>query len=127
VADVVLDASALLAFLNSEPGAEVVARFLPGGIVSAVNLVEAIGKLVQKGASAAEAFRKLSLLDLRVRDFTESQAEATGALLGDRHARTLSLGDRACLALAAEQQLPVLTADREWTKVELGVSITLIR
>ena len=127
MADVVLDGSALLALINRERGAERVAAVVGGAIMSTVNLAEVLSKLVEKGMSAADATRALSILAVDVADFTRSLAEAAGAMVIAARRHGLSLGDRACLALAAERGLPALTADRSWRDMDVGVEISLIR
>ncbi len=124
---VVLDASALLVLLNDEPGAAVVAEALEEGVVSAVNLSEVVGKLLEAGMPRGEAEDVLGGLGLDVRPFDERAAWEAGALrIGTRKAG-LSLGDRACIALAKELGLSALTADAAWTRVASGVEVKLLR
>jgi len=127
VASVVLDSSALLALVNGEPGAENVAAKLGDALISAVNLAEAITRLVSHGGSLEEAQTVLALLDLDVVDFDRKLAHKTGGLVTMTRSRGLSLGDRACLALADREQIPAMTADRAWSGLDLGVEILLIR
>ena len=96
----VLDASALLCLLFDEPGAARVEEVLHGARVSAANYAEVIGKLVDRGQPADEAIADLSELDLDVVALDRSQAEITGRLRSTTRQVGLSLGDRACLALA---------------------------
>lgn len=124
---VVLDSSALLCLLNAEPGAERVAGLLDGAAISTANLAEAIGKLREHGLSAAETREALAGLPLDIRPFTEEEAHAAGALRPATRALGLSLGDRACLALAQEMQALALTADREWLKLDIGVEVEAVR
>ncbi len=127
VSSIVLDASALLACLNSEPGSESIIDELPDSLVSTVNLAEAVSVLVRQGASKEKACEVLSLLEFQVVDFDRASAEETGALAGLTRSAGLSLGDRACLALAARENLPAVTADRAWSGVNVGVQIRFIR
>ena len=123
----VLDASALLALINSEPGAERVAQALPDACISAVNLSEVAGKLLDKGVSEADVDSHLGGLEIAVIEFDRTAALAAAAL---RRAvpRSLSLGDRACLALGLSTGAVVLTADSQWKAVGLkGVAIVTIR
>ena len=124
---VVLDASALLAMINSEPGAEMVYGVLMGASISAVNYSEVIAKLVDKGHDDGEAVSVLDALPITIRPVDAALARRAGLLRGRTRARGLSLGDRTCLALAIERELPALTADRAWAGLDLGIEITLIR
>jgi ribonuclease VapC len=123
----VLDTSALLACLNREPGSESITGSIAGALLSTVNLAEAMAVLVRRGASKEKASEILELLEFQVADFNRSMAEETGALIERTHSRGLSLGDRACLALALTENLPVVTADRAWRGVDVGVKIRFIR
>lgn len=126
---VVLDASALLAAMLEEPGQETVERALPNAIISSVNLVEVASRLIDGGLSPEEAEEDLAALELTVIDFDQAQAIAAARLRAlTRHAG-LSLGDRACLALARVRGVPVLTADRAWAALAeaIDVEVELIR
>lgn len=125
----VLDASAILAFLQEEPGQEIVAEVLERGvgIVSAVNLSETAAKLTEAGMSREETTEVLRELDLQMHLFDETQAMECAWLREPTRAAGLSLGDRACLALAKHLALPVLTTDRSWTRLTLGVTVLLAR
>jgi len=126
---VVLDASAVLALLFEEPGAEVVRAQLRTGVIGAANLAEVLAKLSDHGLPATEAVRAVAILGLEVAPMTEAQARQSAELRPMTRAVGLSLGDRACLALAAELGAPVLTADRSWDAVAgaAGVSVQVIR
>jgi ribonuclease VapC len=108
----VLDASALLALLHDERGADRVAAVLPGAVVGAVNLSEVVAKLAERGMSASSIRTALQGLDLDVRAFDADLAYDTGELRRTTRARGLSLGDRACLALAARLGAIAVTTDR---------------
>jgi PIN domain nuclease of toxin-antitoxin system len=123
----VLDSSALLCLLGAEAGADEVASALPDAVIGAVNLAEVIAKLRERGLSAAEVHSVLDGLPLDVRPFTASQAHATGGLRPATRHLGLSLGDRACLALAMELGAAALTADRDWLKLDLGVEVRPVR
>ena len=125
--DAVLDASALLALLNAEPGAERVAACVPGAVVSAVNLAEVVGKLVETGMPVEDIRLALAGLGLQIADLDEGLAYDVGFLRPATRARGLSLGDRACLAQARKSGLPALTADRGWLALHLGVEVEGIR
>ncbi|MFQ6018540.1 MAG: PIN domain-containing protein [Kiloniellaceae bacterium] len=127
MSDVVLDASAVLAVVHDEPGAEMVRPHLPGAYLSAVNAAEVAAKVVDGGADPAEAGDRLFRLGTRVVAF-ESRDVAPGAQLRTAsRSAGLSLADRACLTLAQRLGLPVLTADRTWSKLNLRVDIQQIR
>lgn len=124
----VLDASALLALLNDEPGAEHVAEaVVAGALISAVNLSEVAAKLSDYGLSAAEIREALGSLDLEIVPFGEALALGAGLLRAATRASGLSLGDRACLALAASLGLPALTADRHWAGLVPATEIVELR
>jgi PIN domain nuclease of toxin-antitoxin system len=127
MSSVVLDSSALLACLNQEEGSEAVVDLVAGALLSTVNLAETISVLVRQGASKDKALEILQLWDFQVVDFERVLAEETGALIARTRATGLSLGDRACLALAKVRSLPAVTADRSWSGIDVGVQIQLIR
>lgn len=126
---VVLDASALLAAMLEEQGQEAVERALATAIISSVNFVEVASRLIDGGLSPEDAEEDLAALELSVISFDHVQAiEAARLRALTRHAG-LSLGDRACLALARVRSVPVLTADRAWSGLaaQIGVDVELIR
>ena len=123
----VLDASAILAHLKDEPGADAVKAHLPGAIISAVNVAEIGTKLVDHGISEHDMLAAIGELGLNVVAFDERAALAVAALRTRTRRLGLSLGDRACLALGVARGLPVLTADRNWAGLDLGIEIRLIR
>ncbi len=123
----VLDASALLALLNREPGADRVAAVMAGARISAVNLIEVISKLIDKELDGPTVVAGLSELDIVVVDMDRPQAERAGLLRRETRAIGLSLGDRACLALAQESGSIALTGDRAWAALTLGIEVELIR
>lgn len=126
---VVIDASAVLALLFGERGAEVVRAHLRTGVIGAANLAEVLAKLSDHGMPAEQAARAVAILGLEVAPMTEAQARRSAALRSATRAAGLSLGDRACLALAAELGVPALTADRGWDAVAgaAGVAVQVIR
>jgi ribonuclease VapC len=125
--EIVLDASALMAVLREEPGAAAVEAALDYAAISAVNLSEVQAKLVERGTASELAWSSLVDLDLEVVDFDASQAKVAGDLRSLTLAQGLSLGDRACLALAQALGLPAMTADRAWAGLEVGIEIRTIR
>lgn len=123
----VLDASALLATIRLEPGADIVDEHMPGATISSVNMSEVVAKLVDGGMPPQAAVRAASGVNIHVHPFDAQQALHAGMLRGVTRQYGLSLGDRACLALGAMLGVPVLTADRLWAKLDLSVEIQLIR
>ncbi|HYZ23014.1 MAG TPA: type II toxin-antitoxin system VapC family toxin [Rhodopila sp.] len=118
---VVLDASAVLALLQGESGAAAVASLLPRAVISAVNLAEIVAKLIDAGVPADAARTALDALHLTVHSFDQDAAYATAALRLSTRKAGLSLGDRACLALAVRLAAPAVTADRGWTTITTGL------
>jgi ribonuclease VapC len=123
-----LDASALLAYLQREPGFEAVREALREGAgISAVNLAEVVGKLKSKGKDPDRILRRLLAMGLEVLPFTLEEALEAGALDPLTRPLGLSLGDRACLAAGKVHRLPVLTTDRSWLGVVPGVEVRMVR
>ena len=127
MADVVLDASALLALLNTEPGSEEVERTIPGAAISAVNLSEVVAKLVEAGMPEEAVRSVLGGIELEIHPFDVELAFQTGILRPQTRALGLSLGDRACVALGLQLKAPVLTTDRNWKSLNVGVEVRAIR
>jgi ribonuclease VapC len=127
VSEIVLDASALMAVLRDEPGAVTVEAVLDNAAISAVNLSEVQAKLVERGTPAESAWSWLVDLNLEVIDFDAAQARVAGDLPSLTRVQGLSLGDRACLALAHVRGLPAMTADRAWLGLEVGIAVRTIR
>lgn len=123
----VLDASALLAALFAEPGAEAVDTVLADSVISAVNFSEVVAKLIERGVPNEEASASLAELDLTVVPFDQRQAEIAGRLRGATRAAGLSLGDRSCLALAASLSARAVTTDRAWAGIEVGIAVDVLR
>lgn len=129
MSEFVLDASALLALLDGEPGQHEVERTLPGASMSAVNLAEAISKLAERGMPPDRAHAGAVAVGVRVVAFDEEQAAVAGALRPITRSAGLSLGDRCCLALARIRGAVALTTDRSWQGVAAaaGVSVRNVR
>jgi ribonuclease VapC len=125
---VVLDASALMTLLNQEPGAERLSPdILARSLASTVNLAEVQSRLVARGVPPDNAWvATLSAVNEAVM-FSSEHAKRAGSLIAETRALGLSLGDRACLALALELKAPVYTADRSWRNLKLGIRIHMIR
>jgi PIN domain nuclease of toxin-antitoxin system len=125
--EVVLDASAMLAILKRERGADRVLAVLNRAMVSCVNLAEVQTKLVDAGLDPAHAWASVTFLGCRGIPFGEEQARESGTLVTQTKSLGLSLGDRACLALAIERKAKVYTADRNWKSLSVGIEIEVIR
>ena len=133
MAPTVLDASALLAYLHEEPGADVVADAIADGtVIGTVNLAEALSSIARLGldpAQLADDFRRDGLLHgaIEVEPLTHEDAVEIGRLRPLTFRTGLSLGDRACLALARRLGATALIADRAWEGVTVGVELRQIR
>ena len=124
---VVLDASALLCLLNDEPGADRVLDVLTRSVVGTVNLAEVVSKLRDRGIALDEVQEALGGLHLDIRPLSPAQAMTVGDLRPATKPLGLSLGDRACLALAIDLQAEVVTTDAALASAEVGVTITDVR
>jgi ribonuclease VapC len=124
---VVLDASAILAVLFSETGCDALVPLLDGALASAVNLAEVHAVLVRRGVDADVAWRQLEALGCEFSPMDAEQARVAGELAGRRGAGELSLGDRACLALAIQRKATVYTTIAAWKKLALGIEVEVIR
>lgn len=123
----VLDASAVLALFHREPGWESVAASLEGAAISAVNLAEVATRMLERGLLNERVREDLAALRLEIAPFDETLAfEAAGLRSATKHA-CLSLGDRACLATAKRLGVRAITADRQWSRLRVGVQVQVIR
>ena len=123
----VLDASAILAVLGREPGADRVLPHVMNTAASTVNLAEVHGKLVGRGIPKDEAWEASVSLVREVVAFDSEQAALAGMLVPDTKPFGLSLGDRACLALSMVLKAPVYTTERAWKNLKLGIQVHVIR
>jgi ribonuclease VapC len=124
----VLDASAILALVHNEPGADQVAEALPGSMLSTVNLAEVVGKLVDAAIDASDLHTLLLSAGVTIEPFLAADAELAGAMRSLPGGRALSLGDRCCLALTVRSDPPdVITGDRVWTELDLPIRVVLFR
>jgi ribonuclease VapC len=124
---IVLDSSALLAMLFFEPGYERVAQLVPHSCMSTVNLAEVLGRLARDGRPLDEAIDHIDQMGIVWIDFDRKLAIGAAALLLPTTPWGLSLGDRACLALAKLHDLPAVTADRAWAQFDLGIRVEVVR
>jgi ribonuclease VapC len=123
----VFDASAILAFYHGEPGTEVVSDMLSNGIISAVNYAEVFTKLQERGFTAEDISVVRENFKPEIVEFTKAQAMAAAELRLPTRKAGLSLGDRACLALAAERKAVAVTTDRAWARIDVGIKVLVIR
>jgi ribonuclease VapC len=126
-AEIVADASAILAALKNEPFSNHDPRRLVGATISAVNVCEVLSKLHDDGLNDTQADAALSRMNLRVVSFDALQAHSAARLRPVTRHAGLSFGDRACLALGKKLGCPVVTADRVWADLVVGVEVLLIR
>ncbi len=123
----VLDASALLAYLKDEPGGDIVETILAESVISSVNWAEVIQKAIAAGVVVEGMLDDLQALGLVVEPFTPQDGEVAGRLWEQTRSFGLSLGDRACLSLGLRLGVAVLTSDRTWLNLNLGLDIRAVR
>jgi ribonuclease VapC len=129
----ILDASALLAYIQDEPGSTIVeASLVSGSVVNALNYAEVLSRLSDGGQDAATAHRRMQEQGLvgdvlKVVPLHEDDAVVIARLRPFTRAQGLSLGDRACLATGLRLGRPVITTDRAWEHIDVGVTVRLIR
>ena len=123
---VVLDASALLALINSEPGADNVAKILPNACMSSVNYSE-VATVLQNIGMSGDVIESILEGLVEVISFSQEHALFAASLHSQTKKHGLSLGDRACLALGCSIKCPVYTADRVWANLNLEIKVHLIR
>jgi PIN domain nuclease of toxin-antitoxin system len=124
---VVLDASALLTFLHSEPGWERVGVLLPQAVISSVNWSEVVQKALVRGINTSGLRSDVTALGLKIVSFDAEDGEASAELWSKTKSFGLSLGDRACLALGLKLNASIWTADRSWASVGLNADVRLVR
>ena len=125
--DYVLDSSALLAVFHREPGADQVLPLLPRSAISSVNWAEVFQKMIQGKLNTRTLRQNTDGMGVHILPFTAADAEQAALLWEDGRRKGLSLGDRACLSLALRLNLPVVTADRVWATLDLGIDVRTIR
>jgi PIN domain nuclease of toxin-antitoxin system len=124
---VVLDASAVLAVAHGEPGAEVVEPLVDGSSLSAVNWSEVARVCLSTGRKPAALRSLLVDAGCEIVPFTTEDADLAAALWPATRAAGLSLGDRACLALARRLDRVAVTTDRAWTGLDVGIDVVCAR
>ncbi len=126
-AEAVLDASALIALLWEEPGADAVEPLLGRAVISAVNWAEVLQVYRARGVSTDGKLEGIEGLGVAVEEFTADHAELAAEMHAPTRAFGLSLADRSCLAVARHLGAPAYTADRVWLDVDVGAKVVLIR
>lgn len=128
---IVLDASALLAYVYGEPGAETVEAALSEAVIHAVNFAEVLSRLAERGSSPEDSLGVLEaagVMKLLTVDLGTVEDSLNAARLRPlTKSAGLSLGDRYCLALAQRLGVPALTADRQWAVLNIGIAVQVIR
>lgn len=124
---VVLDASAVLAVLQDEPGAAFVSSMMRGAVMSTINFSEAIQKAATQTGEYDRLPHMIARFDVQLIPFDSVQAQAAARLESRTRKRGVSFADRACLALGGATGLPILTGDRKWPELGLALDIRLIR
>jgi ribonuclease VapC len=124
---VILDASAMLALLFAEPGADQVLPQAKGSQLLSVNFAEVIQRVIQAGGTAAEAEQMMDRLEIAIVPFDRGLARLAAELRERTRSIGASLGDRACLAFGLASGRPILTCDRAWGRLELGLDLRMIR
>jgi PIN domain nuclease of toxin-antitoxin system len=127
MADWVLDASAVIAFLNQEPGGDFVGERIHMGVITAVNLSEVASVWLARSQDVVGTEAFLEELPCEIANVGGELGIRAGLMIAQTRSRGLSLGDRICLAYAERVGLPVLTADRPWADLDIGVDVRLIR
>ena len=116
-----------MALIRGEPGADIVVSCLSRAIISAVNQAEVQTKLVSAGIDEALAWWHIAEVRCPSVPFDEELARIAGGLVQVTRQYGLSLGDRACLALALQRKADIYTADAVWKNLGLNIEVNLIR
>lgn len=123
----VLDSSAILAVIFDEPGSDLVAPLLQGALLSTVNLTEVYTRLLLRGVPPDVAWSRMLRMGFEVCPYDEHQARTAAEMISRTRPLGLSLGDRACLALAVERKATAYTTDRAWKILDVGIDVEVIR
>ena len=125
---IIFDASAVVALLAKEKGFEVIKRHLKNAIISSVNISEVYKYCIDKQNLAADECKNImGISGIKIIDFDEKQALIAADIYPKTKEYGLSLGDRACIALAIEKKYPILTCDKIWEKINLDVKFIMVR
>lgn len=124
---VVLDASAVIAVLRSEPGADIVSSALSDAVISTVNYSEVLKKTIERGGTGDAAAAFVRGLSIAIIPFDETLAAVSAGLYPQTSEYGLSFADRACLALGIQRNCKVLTSERRMAKPPLSIKVKLIR
>ena len=127
MASIVFDASAIIALIRAEKGWNRVAEAMPKAVMCAVNVSEVSAKLAEWGSDRASIEKTRAVLADLIEPFDAELAWQAGQLRPVTKSHGLSLGDRACLALAQKLGVPAMTADKAWAKLDIGIKIEVIR
>jgi ribonuclease VapC len=127
LSEVVLDASALLALIQGEPGGDKVRPMMPRAVMSAVNFCETVQRLRRGGMPLEAVTMSLAPLLSRPVAFDEPMAYVSASLHERTRGQGLSFGDCACLALALTRDLPAVTTEKVWESCDVGVRVVVIR
>lgn len=122
-----MDASAVLAVLRRERGADIVQQHVRGSLISSVNLAEIFYKTDADGADRERVERALMNMQLLEIPFGRDQAEIVASIYPMTIGSSVGFADRACLALAKSHGIPALTGDHDWLKHDIGVEVLLFR
>ncbi len=125
--EIVFDASAILAILKEETGSKTIEKYLDKGVMSAVNFSEVIAQLIKHGMPEKMALSTVNSLGLTVIPFDSQNAYDAAVLIKNTSKTGLSMGDRACLALAQSLKKPAITADKAWGKLDVQINIKIFR
>ena len=125
--EAVLDSSAVLASIHGEPGADAVDAALAGSVMSAINFAEVVSKLISRGLPEEQAVTAARRFGTEVIDVDEEQAASAGMIHAKTRKAGISMADAFCLALARQRGFEVLTSDRAWKALDVGVEVRLIR
>ena len=123
----VLDSSAILAVFFNEPGAEIVLPIVQGALLSTINLAEVHTRMLERASQTQQSWKWITSLQCEVCFFTDEHARVAAELRSITSPFGLSLGDRACLALAMQRKATVYTTDKAWKNLDLGIGIEVIR
>lgn len=125
---VVFDASAIIALFAKEKGYKLIKNHLKDAIISSVNIAEVYKYCIEvQKLTKDEARSLIKLADIKIVDFSEEQALIKAELVHKTKQHGLSLGDRACIALAMVGKHSIVTCDKIWQKIDIGLEFIMAR